>query len=146
MKRYLIIAVIIAIAILLAGLLYDQFRLRTNVPVDGIQPEDIVRPGFPNAGHITVRHDFAGGMHTYSGILTLPDPCHEINAQAIMMESFPEQVRIEITTRRDQDVLCAQVLTDKPFSVSFQASEQAQVQALLNGKRVELIEHPVDSK
>ena len=100
----------------------------------------IVRPGFPYAESLPVTHVVKNDQHTISGILTLPDPCYFIEQSVLVKESFPEQVEITLTTQR-RDELCATVVTDTPFEVSFQASEQAKVELILNGEAVELVEN-----
>lgn len=94
---------------------------------------------FSNLTEIPVTKTFAGNTHTYAGVITLPTPCYNLDVEAIVAESFPEQVRIEIIAIPTGEV-CVQVLTDKDFEVNFQASEQATVQGFLNSMPVDFIE------
>ena len=81
---------------------------------------------------IPVDHYFENGMHTYKGILTVPTPCHEILSQVTVMESYPEQVTIDLKEQGASN-FCAQVITQTPFEVSFQASKDARISVRLNG-------------
>lgn len=103
-------------------------------PLDQTAP-----PALSELSSIVVQKEFNNGVHKISGIITLPDPCYEIESEVVVMESFPEQVRITLTTPRKEG-FCAQVLTDKTFEVTFQASDQAKITAYLNEVKVELIE------
>ena len=94
---------------------------------------------FSNLTQIPVTRSFDGNTHTYTGVITLPTPCYNLNVEAIVAESFPEQVRVEINATPTGEV-CAQVLTDKPFQVSFQASERATVQGFLNSIPIDFVE------
>lgn len=84
---------------------------------------------------ISVEHSFSLGVHTYTGIIQVPTPCHEIFGEAIVKESYPEQVDIKLETRESGEV-CIQVIAEKRFKVSFQASERPIVKAFLNGSPV----------
>lgn len=90
---------------------------------------------------IVVRHRFFGGMHTYSGTLTTPTPCHQVSVDARVMESAPEQIVLSFTVQDpEQGTLCAQVIAEQPFSVNVRASEQATVTGGdLNGAQVRLM-------
>ncbi len=100
---------------------------------------DIIRPGFPNADSIPVTHTKDNGVQTISGVLTLPDPCYSIEHTVDVKLPIPELVTIDITTPRS-DQLCATVITDKEFTVTFNASDEAIITATLNGKDVTLFE------
>lgn len=101
----------------------------------------------PMVNHITtkvaVTHDFKNGLHTYVGTIDAPTPCHTISGEAIVKESYPEQVDIRIETRESGEI-CAQVVTTKRFKVSFSASQSAVVRAFVNGTPVlfEITEAP----
>lgn len=118
-------------------ILFVIFIPRSSEPQ--LDEVDVAAPTmFDEVRSIPVSHTFEDGAHRIKGRLTLPDPCYEIESEVIVMESYPEQVRINLTTPRPEQI-CAQVLTDKDFEVTFQASEQAVITAYLNDVRVELI-------
>ncbi len=84
---------------------------------------------------VSTLHQFSNGVHTYVGIIETPTPCYTVSGNAIVKESYPEQVDIRIETH-DPEKICAQVVTAKKFKVSFRASAEAVVTAYLNGVRV----------
>jgi len=92
-----------------------------------------------NVSHITtsipVVHQWRSGVHTYVGVIQAPSPCHSVAGGALVKESYPEQVDIRIETRESGE-MCAQVITEKKFRVSFSASEEAVARAYLNGTGV----------
>ena len=72
-------------------------------------------------------------------MLLLPTPCHKIVPEIIIMESFPEQVEVNLLVV-DEGGACAQVLTETVFEAKFQASELATVRGLLHNEPLEFIE------
>lgn len=118
------------LAILAAGgiTLYVS-QTKTILPVDSSTSGDM--------RVIRVDHYFENDTHTYKGILTVPTPCHEILSQVTVMESYPEQVTIDLKEQGASN-FCAQVITQTPFEVSFKASRGARVSVKLNGAEVSL--------
>jgi hypothetical protein len=56
----------------------------------------------------------------------MPTPCHSIIHQAIVAESFPEQVTIEVTITAPQDeIICSQAIEETVLLGSYSASEQS---------------------
>lgn len=84
---------------------------------------------------VTAKHLFENGVHTIAGEVDLPTPCHELSAKATVLESFPEQVLIELKSKAGEGP-CAQVVTPKKFKVVFNASKDASIKAKLDGKDV----------
>lgn len=65
---------------------------------------------------------------TYTITGYLPNPCYSYEVQALVAESFPEQVSINMTiTEPAADVVCAQVIQDVNEEGTFSASEGASV-------------------
>jgi len=59
---------------------------------------------------------------------TLPNPCYTISTEAIVAESYPEQVYVTSTiTPPNEDQVCAQVIKDVKEIGEFTASESATV-------------------
>ena len=91
-----------------------------------------------NTDQITVKTTYDSGILKYSGTVQLPTPCYEIKDGTIILESFPEQVQIRITTEiPDSSEICAQVITEKEFSEELQVSQDATVSVYLNDKKIE---------
>ena len=102
-------------------------------------------------GKIKVAHVFAGGMHTFTGEINLPTPCHILVHKIVIAESYPEQVTIAFDTKSEVDA-CVQMVTPEPFVASFEASEEADIRITLGGKDIpfeviegQLLEDEADS-
>ena len=67
----------------------------------------------------------------------MPTPCDLLEAEARVMESFPEQVVVDFSVLNNAE-FCAQQVTPARFMVSFTASENASISALFMGRAVEL--------
>lgn len=76
------------------------------------------------------------GKLKYSGTVVTPETCWDVETEAIIRESFPEQITINLTTKKVGQI-CGQALTEIPFSGEIQASEAASISVQLNGKVIE---------
>jgi hypothetical protein len=83
-------------------------------------------------------HTIEDSLHTVSGVFPVPSACYELNTSAIVRESMPEQVTIEFTLTEVAE-MCAQVIIETPFTVTFSASPEATIDATLNDEPIELI-------
>lgn len=82
---------------------------------------------------ISVTRSYANGTHTLRGVIALPTPCHTLSQEVRIMESYPEQVVIDFISE-DSGAICVQVIDERPFEVTFQASDAVTIRATLNGK------------
>lgn len=70
--------------------------------------------------------DAATGDWSYEVTGYLPTACHTATTEVIIMESFPEQVLINVNfTAPAEDTMCIQVLQEVTLTGTFKASEQA---------------------
>jgi hypothetical protein len=68
----------------------------------------------------------------YTIVGQLPNPCYTVSTNAIVAESYPEQVSITVNVQPpDADVICAQVIQEYEYTGEFQASEKATVKLLV---------------
>jgi hypothetical protein len=86
---------------------------------------------------ITAKHFFADGMHTFVGEIPFPTPCDLLEGDALVAESFPEQITLDFKVINNADA-CAQVITTQRFKIEASASEGATVKARFMGRDVEL--------
>lgn len=88
-----------------------------------------------------VGYSFENGVHTYTGSIKLPTPCHTLSHEVQLSEEAPITATIHFTIGDPSpDQICAQVITEVPFTVSFEAPENiAPAKATLNGKPLFLI-------
>jgi len=138
MSKGIIISSIVALIVIIGGASYFYFgpdSLKfwgtTNTQRDTVIPSE------PEHERITAKHQFKNGTHTIAGEVTLPTPCHILTTDAVVAESYPEQVSINFVSRT-QAQACAQTLTTGRFKVEFKASEQATIKATWNGLPVQL--------
>lgn len=97
----------------------------------------------PNGGGNTtpytvtiIEESFQDSLHTLSGVVLAPTPCHQVTVSDVLIaESYPEQVQISLEVASGNDI-CAQVITEKPFAVSFNASKEATVTFSVNSQAV----------
>lgn len=99
------------------------------------QPEENV--AYASITRITAKHFFIDGVHTLAGEIPMPTPCDLLEADARVMESFPEQIVVDFTVLNSAE-FCAQQVTNQRFKVSATASEDATFKATFMGRDVEL--------
>lgn len=65
---------------------------------------------------------------TYNVSGTLPTPCNDVTIDALVMESYPEQVNINVKkVVSTSDTVCIQIIKEFSKDGTFNASEKAQV-------------------
>lgn len=82
---------------------------------------------------------YQNGLMKYQGTVTVPTPCYEVKQEALIAESFPEQVTIRIKTELVKEVIpqsCIQVVSQKPFSGEAKVDKNAIVRIFLNDKEI----------
>ncbi len=89
---------------------------------------------------LLVHHRYQNGEHIYNGVVEVPTPCHQVKAEAFVEHTFPEHASIALTTVQPRTGSgCAQVVTEKTFSVRYRASETTageNISITLDGKPV----------
>lgn len=86
---------------------------------------------------VTLKTSFKNGKLEYSGSVQLPSPCHKLDIQTTVAESYPEQVYISLEIiDPDPGMLCATVIEEKEFSGKLSVSANASIFVSLNGERV----------
>lgn len=102
-------------------------------PSTGSNPKTVV-----DTDQVTVETTYDSGTLKYKATVQLPTPCYGLKDETIILEIFPEQVQIRITTEISDDLtICPQVITEKEFSGEVQVSENATVSVFFNGQKVE---------
>jgi len=125
--------VIIVVLVVILGFVWWSLGTKKN---GSVLVGDTQTTSLPES--ITVNHYFNNGEHSLEGTLTLPTPCHSLSYDAIVAESYPEQVMVKFVTKPGEG-LCTQILADKFFRVAFNASKDAVISATLDGKAVRLV-------
>ena len=90
-----------------------------------------------SSNKVSLKTNFKNGLLNYSGSAQLPTPCHELDVQTTVAESYPEQVQVRLKIQDPKEgTNCAQVVTEKEFSGQLQVSKNASVSVYLNDELV----------
>ena len=118
MKKKNILIIAITSVIVLAGALVTYLYL---------QNKNTKTNGSTQNNNFTLTYDYQGNNSwTYTVTGTLPTPCYDVSTEAIVAESYPEQVRIEVKTKEQSDgYVCATVIKDYNYTGTFNASSKA---------------------
>jgi hypothetical protein len=145
MSQRTIIMCVALFIIIVAGMFGFAYLKKTEVtaPVveENTQGEEEVK--YASITRITAKHFFENGVHTIAGEIPMPTPCDLLEVDAMVAESFPEQVSLNFNVVNNAE-FCAQQITPQRFKVTANASEQATFSANFMGRRVELNLVPPD--
>lgn len=86
---------------------------------------------------VNVKHQYKDGRHIYVGEIDLPTPCHSL-ASAYNKDANNTTGYTLVFTSTSTSEMCAQVITSKPFKLSFEAVKDILLSATLNGKKLRL--------
>lgn len=141
MSNKTVIASVIVLALLLAGFLWlspfgDTPKETNEAPIGNGETNT-------EAGELRVDHFYADGVHTLEGTLTTPTPCHEIKSDVITETGDPVRVIVNLRTESVGEI-CTQVVTDKLWSVRFEAPENARIEGTLNGVPIRFVSGDVE--
>jgi hypothetical protein len=137
MDKRAIILVVTLFILIVAGMFFYAYLKRGEIvesPVTVVEKETIA---YPEVVRIDAKHYFIDGKHTFVGEIQLPTPCDLLEAGAVVMESFPEQIRLNFKVINNAQT-CAQVVTAQRFKVSAVASVDAAVSAMFMDREVQL--------
>lgn len=97
---------------------YQKNKVENNIPLNRITKENFV-----------LEYTYKGSNKwEYSITGQLPNPCYKAATDVLVAESYPEQASVIVTvTPPDDDVMCAQVISEYSDSGEFSASEKANV-------------------
>ncbi len=137
MDKRSIILVVSLFILIIAGMFTFAYMKRTEIVETPSPVVEEVEIPYADISRIDAKHFYIDGTHTFVGEVELPTPCDLLEANAVVMESFPEQIRIDFTVINNAE-MCAQVMTTQRFMVTVSASEEASVSAQFMGRPVEL--------
>lgn len=138
MDKRTIILVVTLFALIVAGMFFYAYLKRGEV-VENPVTVTLEKEGvaYPNIDRINAKHFFKDGVHTFVGEIELPTPCDLLEVDSTVMESYPEQIRLNFNVINNSET-CAQVITVQRFMVTAKASADASVTAVFMGRTVEL--------
>lgn len=137
MRQRDIVLVCALLATIVLGMFVYTYLERQSSNKSPDQVEVVEEPVVVPVSRIEGKHFYRDGVHTIVGEVMMPTPCDLLTYDAVVSESFPEQVSFNFGVINNSDT-CAQVVTAQRFLVSATASDSAVLSATFNGVPVEL--------
>ncbi len=143
MKLQTVVLVIAVLIILLAVIFVVTFLI---VDKKSLKSQQIISPSPPldsngdssilDSRLASFETNYQDGILIYRGVVQLPTPCHKLGEKTIVLESRPEQVRIDLRiVDPDPEVFCTQIIQPKEFSGEVRVSQEAIVSVYVNGEK-----------
>lgn len=81
---------------------------------------------------------YANGILSYSIPISKPTPCDEVKTNMVVMESYPVQLKLDITTTPPEgEVMCVQVISEQMVEGTFEIDHKpGAFSAYLNGEKI----------
>ena len=138
MSQKSITLVIVLFTLIVVGMFMYAKMKKTELTVEPVDTEvpDTSVP-YPEITRVDAKHYFIDGIHTLVGELNFPTPCDLLETEAVVMESYPEQVQINFTVINNAE-MCTQVVTAQRFKVSAEVSQDATFRAVFMGRPIDL--------
>ena len=139
-QRAIVLSITLFILIVLgmfAFVFIKQNEINKPAPQDNATEQTGPIDKYPDITRIDGKHFYIDGVHTVVGEVPMPTPCDLLEVEAIVAESFPEQITLDFSVINNAE-FCAQVITPQRFKVSATASEEATFKALFENRVVEL--------
>jgi hypothetical protein len=138
MDKRTMILVVTLFALIVGGMFLYAYLKRTEITQNPVVvEEEEVNIPYALVETIDAKHYYIDGVHTFVGEVVLPTPCDLLEVDTIVMESYPEQVRLDFTVINNSEV-CAQVLTTQRFKAEAKASSEAKITATFMGRNIPL--------
>lgn len=124
-KNILGLGILLMVLVVLGAILFNIYINRETI-IEDLEEPVIVDIKYDDFDFV---YNYKGeGTWEYTITGTLPNPCYQIKTEAIVAESFPEQVTVKsVIVPPDPELVCAQVIQDVLERGEFEASESATV-------------------
>ena len=134
-----VIGIIVLVLVVLGLVLWNRGATEDAMPEETSTDEVTDITLGQNA--VLVTHSYEDGVHTYTGAIQAPTPCHTLSHEVEVSEERPIKATVHFTIAPPaDDQICTQVITDIPFTIQFEAPESsAQADATLNGREFFII-------
>lgn len=83
-----------------------------------------------------VQVTYLEGSWHYQVEVGKPTPCHTVEHDAVIAESYPEQVKVTLRTQLHTDEPCPTVVTYETIEGTIEATQRASFTITLDGKRI----------
>lgn len=139
MDKKTITLILIFFAVLVAGMFTFAYLKKTEIEVEAPTEvtEPIVEDAYASITRIDGKHYFIDGVHTVVGEVPMPTPCDLLEVDALVAESYPEQITLAFSVINNSDT-CIEETTPQRYMVSATASGEAGFKATFMGRPVEL--------
>lgn len=127
------IIAVVAVLVVAAIALFVYTLMGTPISKETAQEVDTTPPVAQEERVITGKHQYVDGMHTVAGMLTVPSACHSVVVEPFFLEdATTPTVELRFTILLETE--CEeQVVSDAPYRVTFDAPEDVQITATLDG-------------
>lgn len=85
-----------------------------------------------NRPSVIVNHKSADSMHTYTGVIDVPTPCHMLESATTVDYSEPAHVSVSLTVQQPLSA-CAEVVTQQKFSTTVSSDVTPILAISING-------------
>ncbi len=114
----------------------DQAKPGMDRPIVSPQPSEPIGPN-PSSMSVSATKTYTNGTFHIAGTVSLPTPCHNLDVSSRVMESYPEQVVIDMIVT-DAGNPCVQVIDERAWSVDVKASENAVFSVRINAQPIKI--------
>ena len=122
---------IITVISLLVGLIIVIYAYEFIFKKPIIESPTVDESSFPTQ-KIEIKEQYKDSTYTFAGSLDLPTPCHSLLTAVNKLSDTQYQIQVT-TIDPKEDVVCAQVITSKPYKVSFEGPEDIEVTINIDG-------------
>ncbi len=119
---------IVALIIALFALVYG-YEFIFNKP---IIESPTIEESSTSTSVIEIKEQRKNAQYTFAGEIELPTPCHTFKTQTNKISDTSYQIQID-TIAPAGDIMCAQVITPKPYKVSFESTNDINVTIKIDG-------------
>lgn len=145
MNKKISVAILILIVIIfgVAAFFANQKSKNTDFSTDRQDAiNDIIsRPQIT----LTAKHQYKNGQHNFVGTFEVPSPCYEDKTEVIKKPDNSTEIAITFSEKNNSELVCAQVITERQFKVSFAGNEDDEIFASINGEIVNFNLFEIDS-
>jgi hypothetical protein len=122
---------IITVISLLIGLIIVIYAYEFIFKKPVIESPIIDENSFP-AQKVEIKEQYKDSMYTFAGSIDVPTPCHSLTTTLNKLSDVQYEIQIR-TIDPPEDVVCAQVITSKPYKISFEGLEDIEVTINIDG-------------
>jgi hypothetical protein len=137
-----VIGVALLVILVTGFFIYTLVSAPTEVSFENFEEETVSEETVEQEAVLTAKHQYKDGIHTIVGMVQVPTPCHRLITEPYFIEGGTSTVEVRFSTFLEGES-CPSELFETPFSVSFEASEDATITATWNGVPIRLNRVPV---